>query len=214
MSDTGFEAIEVYAEGKRTRKLAGILVREKNSSGEPGFKFTYEDDFLKWDKAVAVGPELPLTGKSYFSTNLFPSFCDRIPSRQNPAYGEYCLATGIEIYEDNPFVLLTTIGKRGPSCFIYEPHVNVNFKAEDAAAFRKSLGLSLRQFGLLFDFAPYTIQKIEAGKMSGRDVLKRMEIYARFPEVARFEMNRNKASAHSELWEKVSKVYRQENIKY
>ena len=213
MSDNSIEAIQVYAEGKRTRRLAGVLVKEKSSSGEPGFRFTYEDDFLKWDKAVAVGPEFPLTGRSYFSTTLFPSFCDRIPSRQNPAYGEYCLATGIEIYEDKPFVLLTTIGKRGPSCFIYEPLVEENFKAEDAAAFRNALGLSLRQFGLLFDFAPYTIQKIEAGKMSGRDVLKRMEMYARFPEVAQFEMNRNKACVHSELWEKVSKVYRHENTK-
>lgn len=209
MIDKAIEAIEIYAEGRRTRKLAGILKRDRGSSGEIGYRFTYEDDYLKWDKAVTVGPELPLTGRSYFATKLFPSFRDRIPSKKNPAYGEYCLATGIEVYEDNPFVLLTTIGKRGPSCFIFEPLVKKNFKAEDAVAFRKSLGLSLRQFGILFDFAPYTIQKIEAGKSSGRDVLKRMEIYAGYPEVAWFEMNRNKASIHTKLWKKVSKVYKE-----
>lgn len=211
MTDNRIEAIEVYAEGKRTRKLAGVLGRSKGSSGEKGFKFTYEDDFLKWDKAVSVGPEMPLTGKIYFSETLFPSFRDRIPSRKNPAYGEYCTAAGIEIGEDNPLVLLTAIGKRGPSCFIFEPLIEKRFKGEDAAAFRKSLGLSLRQFGLLFDFAPYTIQKIEAGKTSGRDVLKRMEIYIKFPEVAQFEMNRNKASVHTKLWKKTSKIFRESN---
>jgi len=211
MGNRAIEAIEIYAEGRRTRKLAGVLRREKGTSGETGFRFTYEDDYLKWDKAVSVGPELPLTGRTYFSAKLFPSFRDRIPSKKNPAYGEYCLATGIEIYEDNPFVLLTTIGKRGPSCLIFEPLAEESFKAEDAIAFRRSLGLSLRQFGLLFDFAPYTIQKIEAGKSSGRDVLKRMEIYTRFPEVAWFEMNRNKASVHTQLWKQIRRKYRDGN---
>ncbi len=209
MGKKAIEAIEIYVEGRRIRKLAGILRRENNSFGEAGYRFTYEDDYLKWEKAVSVGPELPLTGRSYFGIELFPSFLDRIPSKKNPAYAEYCLATGIEINEDNPFVLLTTIGKRGPSCFIFEPLVEKSFKAEDAVVFRKTLGLSLRQFGLLFDFAPYTIQKIETGKLSGRDVLKRMEIYTRFPEVAWFEMNRNKASIHTKLWEKVRKVFKE-----
>lgn len=211
MTDKRIQAIEIYAEGKRTRKLAGVLRRSKKPTGGKGFEFTYEDDFLKWDKAVSVGPEMPLTGKIFFSETLFPSFTDRIPSRKNPAYAEYCTAAGIEIEEDDPLVLLTAIGKRGPSCFIFEPLTEEHFKGEDAAAFRKSLGLSLRQFGLLFDFAPYTIQKIEAGKTSGRDVLKRMEIYAKFPEVAQFEMNRNKASVHTKLWKKTSKMFRESN---
>ncbi|OPX32418.1 MAG: hypothetical protein B1H09_00445 [Gemmatimonadaceae bacterium 4484_173] len=202
------EALAVFAEGKRTRKLAGILRRVMNQSGVEGFQFTYEDDFLEWSKAVAVGPEMPLTERSFFSPLLFPSFRDRIPSKENPAYSEYCAATGIEVEEKDPLVLLATIGKRGPSCFVFEPLIQDSFKAGDAIAFRKSLELSLREFGRLFDFAPYTIQKIEAGKASGRDVLKRMEIYAKFPEVAWFEMNRNRAFIHTRLWKRLSSLYK------
>ncbi|MCK5786399.1 MAG: HipA N-terminal domain-containing protein [Candidatus Sabulitectum sp.] len=208
MTDRPIEALAVFAEGRRTRKLAGILKRGTDASGAEGFQFTYEDNYLEWSRAVAVGPEMPLTERSFFSPLLFPSFRDRIPSKENPAYGEYCAATGIEVEENDPLILLVSIGKRGPSCFVFEPLIKDHFKAEDAAAFRKRLGLSLREFGRLFDFAPYTIQKIEAGKASGRDVLKRMEIYVKFPEVAWYEMNRNRALVHTRLWRKLSKEYK------
>lgn len=208
----GFETVDVYAEGLRTRKYTGRLQRDKGPRGEKGFRFTYDDYYLKRSDAVSIGPELPLTGRTYFSETLFPSFADRIPSRDNPAYPEYCEATGIDVNESDPFVLLTTIGKRGPSCFIFESVVIDNFEPEDAGEFRKGLGLSLREFGRLFDFSPHTIQKIESGKESGRDVLKRMELYARFPEVAWFEMKRNRAKIHTDLWRRLQKFYLEERL--
>ncbi len=208
MMNNDVEAVDVFAEGLRARKYTGRLERDKGSGGEKGFRFTYDDSYLKRSDAVSIGPELPLTGRTYFSEILFPSFSDRIPSRDNPAYPEYCVATGIDVSECDPFVLLTTIGKRGPSCFVFEAVVVDIFGPSDAVDFRYGLDLSLREFGLLFNFSPYTIQKIESGKESGRDVLKRMEIYARFPEVAWFEMNRNSAKMHTDVWRRLKKLYR------
>lgn len=204
-SDIGKYALDIYV---------GRLKREYDGEETPGFRFTYEDSYLKKSNAVSLGPELPLTGRTYFSKELFPSLADRIPSRENPAYPEYCIATGITTYEKDPFVLLTTIGKRGPSCFIFEPHTHTEFKAEDAKEFRVSLGLSLREFARLFDFSPYTIQKIEGGKETGRDVLKRMELYVRFTEVAWFEVNRNRAKVHTKTWKRLKKLYSEKGICY
>ena len=192
-------SIDVYMEGHRSRKLAGNLHRTGN-----GFEFEYSGQYLKGSDAISVGPELPLTRKKYFSEELFPSFVDRLPSRENPAYPEYCRIMGIELDERDPIVLLSTLGRRGPSCFVFEPVERHEFTGKDAAEFRASLGLSLRDFGALFDFSPYTLQKIESGKQTGRNVLKRFELYARVPAAARFQMNRNRAKMHTDVWKKIS----------
>lgn len=205
-------AIDVYVEGRYVRECAGKLERDLGPDGQQGFRFTYNNAYLKKPDAVSIGPELPLTGRTYFSERLFPSFADRIPSRANPAYPEYCAVTGISETESDPFVLLTTIGKRGPSCFVFEPVEGYHFGQEEAAEFRAGLGLSLRNFGRLFDFSPFTIQKIESGKQTGRDVLKRMELYARFPEAAWFEMNRNRAKLHTDQWRRLEKLYLEERL--
>ena len=205
-------SIDVYVEGRRMRELAGKLEREAGPDGQQGFRFTYNNAYLKNSNAVSVGPELPLTGRTYFSERLFPSFVDRIPSRANPAYPEYCAVSGISETESDPLVLLTTIGKRGPSCFVFEPAEMNRFSPGAASEFRSGLGLSLREFGRLFDFSPFTIQKIESGKQTGRDVLKRMELYARFPEAAWFEMNRNRAKLHTKQWRRLEKLYLKERL--
>jgi HipA-like protein len=212
MKNDNVRSIDVYVESRRSRVRAGKLERDVGTDGKQGFRFTYDNAYLKKPDAVSVGPELPLTGRTYFSERLFPSFADRIPSRANPAYPEYCAATGISETESDPFVLLTTIGKRGPSCFVFEPVQGDRFGPEDASEFRAGLGLSLREFGRLFDFSPFTIQKIESGRQTGRDVLKRMELYARFPEAAWFEMNRNRAKLHTNQWRKLQKLYLGERL--
>ncbi|MCB1107049.1 MAG: hypothetical protein KDK76_03020, partial [Chlamydiia bacterium] len=56
----------------------------------------------------------------YFSKSLFVPFLERIPSKNNPSYPEYCQSVGISVDEENVFVLLSTIGRRGPSSFIFE----------------------------------------------------------------------------------------------
>ncbi len=213
MNNRHVSAVDVYAEGRRTRKYVGRLERDTDAGGQTGYRFTYNEGYLKYSKAVSLGSELPLTKRSFFSKKLFPSILDRIPSKDNPAYPDYCSVTGIDVQEDDPFVLLTSIGKRGPSCFIFEPVYEKSFSPADAIAFRKRLGLSYREFAALFDFSPYTIQKIESGKQTGRDVLKRMELYVRFPEVAWFEMKMNKPRIHSNLWQRIAGLHGPESSK-
>ncbi len=57
--------------------------------------------------------------------------------------------------------------------------------------FRKDLDLSIKEFSDLFQIAPATVHRIETNKSSGKDTLKRIEIYERFPEVSLFEIERN-----------------------
>lgn len=194
-------AIDVYAEFGKSRILVGRLNKIKDK-----FQFTYNRKYLMSKKKLSLGPEFPMTKMRFYSDSLFNSFKDRIPSKENPAYSEYCEKFGISSDENNELVLLATIGSRGPSSFVFEPVFDFEFTAVDLAAFRKKLKLSIRDFAILFDFSYATVNKIENGKMSGRDILKRVEIYALFKEAALFEIERNKAKVHSSVYELVKKL--------
>lgn len=179
-------AVDVYLERRKSREYVGQLEKKKSF-----FVFNYGDKYLYSSQAMPIGPDLPVTKKTHKSKNLFLSFKDRIPSRRNPAYEEYCDFVGISMNEKDPIVLLATLGQKGPSSFILAPVMNDVFTKEDLMNFRKLLGLSVREFANLFGFGSGTIHKIETGKSSGKDVLKRVEIYKKFPNVALYEVNRS-----------------------
>ncbi|HQB09873.1 MAG TPA: HipA N-terminal domain-containing protein, partial [bacterium] len=152
-------AIDVYAEFGKSRILVGRLHKIKDK-----FQFTYDRKYLKSEKKLSLGPEFPMTKIRFFSDSLFNSFKDRIPSKENPAYSEYCEKFGVSSDENNELILLATIGSRGPSSFVFEPVFDSEFTAVDLAAFRKKLKLSIRDFAILFDFSYATLNKIENGK--------------------------------------------------
>ncbi|MFH1504299.1 MAG: hypothetical protein ABIH08_02785 [Candidatus Omnitrophota bacterium] len=81
-------------------------------------------------------------------------------------------------------VLLSTIGRRGPSSFIFEPVYNRGFDGDACKRFRAKIGLTVREFAGVFDVSPYTITVIEQEGDSGKEALKRLEIYYRYPIVA------------------------------
>lgn len=191
-------AVAVYAEFGKSRIFVGRLEKIGDK-----FQFLYDRKYLKSKKKLSLGPEFPLTRRQFFSDSLFNSFKDRIPSKENSAYSEYCEKFGISPDESNELVLLATIGSRGPSSFVFEPVFDFGFTAVDLVAFRKKLKLSTRDFATLFDVSYATLNKIENGKMSGRDILKRIEIYAIFKEAALFEIEKNKAKVHSNVYELV-----------
>ena len=87
------EAVDVYLEKRKTREYVGRLSREGKK-----FIFIYNDSYLYKGRAIPLGPDLPLTKKKFISETLFPSFEDRIPSKRNPAYPEYCKMVGIESF--------------------------------------------------------------------------------------------------------------------
>lgn len=182
----------VFLEKKSSREYVGIL---KKIDG--GFYFEYDMKYLKSKDVISLGPEMPLTKQTYKSTTLFVPFADRIPSKENPAYADYCRTTGISVNEINPLVLLSTIAHRGPSSFIFEPFYDECFTSEDFLNFRKNLGLTVKEFCICFGFSSAAVTRIELKQSSGREVLKRAEIYAHYPEVALDQIKRHGVFLHT-----------------
>ena len=179
-------AVDVYLERRKAREYVGQL-----KTNDQGFVFTYDSQYLYKSNAISMGPDLPLSQKKFTSKNLFMSFEDRLPSKRNPAYSEYCKMVDISESEKDPLVLLSTLGQKGPSSFIFAPVYAPTFIGEDLIKYRKKLCLSVREFSELFDFSYSTINKIEKGKAHSNEILKRVEIYHDFPEVALREIERN-----------------------
>lgn len=195
-------SVLVYLERRKSRMFVGKLTY---NAKEKNYIFQYDKKYLS-SKLIPLGPELPLSHKKYASKILFESFLDRLPSRENPAYSDYCAAQGIDVDETDPFILLTTIGKRGPSSFIFEGLQKRTFNAEDVKAFRDELQLTTKEFALGFAIAEKTLISIEGGQRSGRDTMKRLELYFRFPSVALFEFQRNCAQIHRDKQRLVEQI--------
>ncbi len=182
----------IYLEKKKAKVLVGTLER-KNSR----YLFTYDDKYFYSNDPMELGPELPLKKKQYTSKKLFNFFLDRLPKRKNAAYADYCEQVEIDVNEKDEMVLLSTLGTKGPSSFVIESVQENIITSKHLKDFRHRLNLSMRDFANLFDISLSTIQRIENDKTSGKEVLKRLELYIKFPEVARYEILKNKAIVHS-----------------
>jgi len=185
-------SVLVYLERRKSRKFVGELTYNFKKHI---YVFTYDKAYLHAN-LIPLGPELPLSPKKFTSPTLFEPFIDRLPSRENPAYQEYCAVENIEVTEQDPFILLTTIGKKGPSSFIFERKKQDPLGPQELKAFRQELGLTTREFAIGFAIGAKTLISIENGHSGGRDAMKRLELYIRFPEVALFEFRRNCAAIH------------------
>lgn len=192
------ESVQVVLEKSASNQQVGILTAYAH-----GFHFEYDAGYLLSPQAIPLGPEMPLTRRNYQSKQLFRPFADRIPSRENPAFPEYCKSAGISLEEDNPLVLLSTIASRGPSSFLFKPIYHESFTGSDLKRFRNNLGLSAREFAMCFDFSQPGITRVETGKTGGREILKRVEIYALYPEVALDQLRRRAGYLH---WKKLERA--------
>ena len=188
--------VRVVLEGKDGIQAVGELAIK-----EAEFYFEYDKDYLSSSKAISLGPEMPLTRRIYRSKELFRPFADRIPSRENPAFPQYCRSVGISIDENDPLILLSTIASRGPSSFLFKPIYCEGFNASDLKYFRNNLGLSVREFAICFDFSQAGITRVETEKTDGRDILKRAEIYFLYPEVGLDQLRRRSAYIHQKKLE-------------
>jgi len=187
--------LEIYTEIRKSKLLVGQLsYDEKNKQ----FVFVYERKYLLSKSAIPLGPELPLKKRTHASgvAQLFPSLSDRIPSRENPAYDEYCQSQGISPQEKNPIILLTTIGRRGPSTFVFEPVYMEPDIAKSSRLFRIEVGLSLREMSAALDINLLTLIKIETGKSRDKNTLRLLSIYLNFPEVALWAVRKNERKLH------------------
>ena len=194
--------VQVFLERKSDRLLVGILRRVDDT-----FYFEYNNSYLNGKGVISLGPEMPLTRRSFQSKTLFVPFADRIPTRDNPAYVDYCHATGISLEESDPIILLTTVARRGPSSFIFEPLFEDSFSSKDCRDFRKMLGLTVKEFGVCFEFSPAAITRIELGQSSGREILKRAEVYVNYPQVALDQIKRHGGALHTQKRLKVESFF-------
>ena len=190
------EGVQVVLEKRASNQLVGVLTANEN-----GFHFEYNENYLRSPKAIPLGPEMPLTRRTYQSKQLFRPFADRIPSRENPAFPEYCTSMGISTDEDDPLILLSTIASRGPSSFLFKPIYRASFTGSDLKRFRNNLRLSVREFAMCFDFSQPGITRVETGKTDGRDILKRAEIYAFYQDIALDQLRRRAACIHQKKLE-------------
>jgi HipA-like protein len=193
--------LQVYAEVRKRRIFVGTLTWDKNKNI---FEFRYDPRYAKSKTAIPLGIELDLFKSSHKSKEkLFPSFADRIPSKENPAYEDYCRSQGISVEESNPIILLISIGKRGPSTFVFEPVFQNDFDYRKVRAFRESLELSIHEFAAAFDFNPPTLQRLESGKKSDLGTIRRAQIYLDFPTVALWQIQMNSGKIHTNTFLKL-----------
>ncbi len=196
--------LKIYLEGKKDKTLVGVLERKNDE-----YIFSYDKKYYYSESPLQIGPELNLKKMVHKSRELFSIFSDRIPSKKNAAYEEYCREVGIDKNEKDEMLLLAKLGGRGPSSFIIEvPSSGEKFTGHDLAAFRQRLGITMREFSDAFDISLSSIQRVENEKNAGSEVLKRIEIYAKFSEVAVFEVLKNKEKLHSRISDKILSALR------
>jgi HipA-like protein len=149
--------VVVFEELRKTKIIVGALYREKGA-----FYFTYERDYLDRQLATSLGPDLPLGVKPIRSKHFFQSLQDLLPDKNNPAYASYSKKTGVAVDETDVLKLLISVGKRGPSKFVFEEYPDdILPTAEKLRQFREKLQLSQRDFSLLFDIPLISMQQLE-----------------------------------------------------
>jgi HipA-like protein len=196
--------IDVYLEKRKSREHVGRL--EKIGAF---FVLTYSEQYIYGKSSIPLGPDLQLSKQIHKSKVLFASFEDRLPSKQNAAYEEYCSGVGISPSETDPFILLSTLGKSGPSSFRFVAVTKGEESSIELKKFRQELHLTVREFADLFDFATSTVSGIETKRTSGKDALKRISIYISHPETALSEALKNNHKIHSDRWRMTEKILRE-----
>lgn len=187
------DKIYVYSQTRTKRIFVGKLTRE----GKKYF-FEYNNNYKKLKSALPLGPELPLWKGKISSSTLFESFLDRIPSRNNPAYKDYCREWGISEHENDVFVLLTTIGRRGPSTFIFEPALVCEFTAAELKTFRAKLGLTQAEFEIFFNISHMTLVRLENGKIQNDFYMNYFHLFAEVPEALAWLLKKRGQLLHDE----------------
>lgn len=198
--------LHIYHEGRKRRIFVGELFYDTEKDR---YELTYDKRYTRSKTAIPISPELSLFKLKHFSKKgeLFPTFIDRIPDRDNPAYEVYCEAQGISVKERNPIILLGAIGKRGPSSFVFEPVYYDEFHLEELIKLHEKLGITQYDFAEAFDISKVTLQRIESGESRDLNTMKRIQILFEFPEVALWQLRLTGGRVHAEVLDKLVKYF-------
>ena len=192
--------LAIFHEGRKRRVFVGTLSYDETTQQ---YVLCYDPSYTQLSNAIPLGPDLSLFQKQHRANKLFASFVDRLPVKDNPAYVDYCKAEGTSPEETNPIILLQTIGKRGPSSFIFEPIYHHMFNKELLLSMRASLQISQHDVAEALDMNKQTIQRIESGKSHDHNTLKRLELFFEFPDTALWQLKLTGCRVHSHVLAKL-----------
>ncbi len=198
--------LQIFHEGRKRRVFVGELIYDKK---QDRYELIYDKNYTRSKSAIPIGPDLDLFKLNHVSGKgkLFSSFLDRIPDKSNPAYKDYCKTQKISLDEKDPIILLGTIGKRGPSSFIFEFVYSSEFNSCDIVKLREQLQISQHDFSEAFDISKTTLQRIEAEKSYDLNTLKRIQILLEFPEVALWQLKQTGSRVHKDVLNKLIRYY-------
>ncbi len=198
--------LKIFHESRKRRILVGELIYNKNNDR---YELIYDKNYAYSKNAIPISPDLDLFKLRHHSEKgkLFPSFIDRIPDKSNPAYNDYCEAQGISTTEKNPIILLGSIGRRGPSSFVFEHVYYSKFDSSDIINLRKQLQITQHDLAKALDISQTTLQRIEAGVSSDLTTLRYMQILLNFPEVALWQLKQTGCQVHQEVLTKLIKYF-------
>jgi len=209
--------LQIFHEGRKRRSFVGELTY---NDAIKRYELVYDKKYARSKNAIPIGAELSLFKLHHKSekNKLFSSLEDRIPDKSNPAYKDYCKSQGISPSEKNPIILLGTIGKRGPSSFIFESVYHIHFDPNEITKLREQLDISQHDLAQAFEIKKSTLQRIESGVSQEFNTLKRIQILLRFPEVALWQLKQSGGKIHSQVLNKLIKYFEsrfldQKNIK-
>jgi DNA-binding XRE family transcriptional regulator len=130
--------------------------------------------------------------------------------RTNPAYEDYCFAQNISVNERNPIILLGSIGKKGPSSFIFEPVYDNPFTSVDIVKIREILDISQHDLAKAFGLSEITVKKIESRKSQDATTLKLIQMFFTFPECGLWQLKQTGSRVHSAALLKLTKYFQNE----
>lgn len=190
--------LKIFHEGRKRRVFVADLIYNKS---ENVYELIYDKDYAHSKNAIPIGPDLSLFKLHHYSEKgkLFASLTDRIPDKSNPAYIDYCEAQGISPDEKNAIILLGSIGKRGPSSFVFEFVYHNTFDPAMITKIRKKLHITQYDFAKALDISKTTLQRIEAGISSDLNTIKRIQIYFEFPEAALCQLKQTGGQVHHDV---------------
>lgn len=198
--------LKIFHEGRKRRVLVGELIYDKEKDR---YELIYDKNYAHSKNAIPISPDLNLFKLRHRSEKgkIFPSFIDRIPDKSNPAYNDYCKAQGISPTEKNPIILLGSIGKRGPSSFIFEPVYYSEFDLTDIIKLREQLQITQHDLAKAFDISQTTLQRIESGVSRDLNTLKYIQILFIFPEVALWQLKQTGSFVHKDVLTRLVKYF-------
>jgi len=198
--------LKIFHEGLKRRIFVGELIYHSDKNI---FELIYDKAYANSRNSIPISPELNLFKLNHKSSKgkLFPSFMDRVPDKDNPAYIDYCNSQGISPTESNLIILLGTIGKRGPSSFIFEPVYQTDFDITTLTKIREDLNITQHDMANAFGISKTTMQRLEASTSKDPNTIKFIEILLTFPEVALWQLKQTGSNIHKDVLNKLTKYF-------